>query len=623
MQGLHWLAILLAGGLFAVPAASQSPDSPAISAEVLARFGEGPTSLSGSASAGYRSEIERSWFEGRDGLAARATRTRIRALELGAENLEAPAVALIALAKGADELGGAMLAARLAPDLPLARMAEARANWRAGEYRAAFVAGWQGVLSIPRHLEGSLWVAGTLLLIVAVVLIFGSMAFIAVVGSTELDCASHDLGDWVSPGMPTFARVALIAAAILLPLALGEGAMGLTLGLFAVGFAYAGSRMRMALGLAGALILIGAYPVMNLAGVALTAFEGDRVAVSIHATVQGFESPRDIAMLTAAAPDDPLAAHALAVHARRRGQNALAFERYTAILESRPRDAVVLTNLGNLHFGAGETEAAIDAYQRAVALTDSPTLMFNLSQAFARAFRMDEFETAMQKGQSFDAARVAQLSSIRSADFVVDLPIPASAIRTRLLSAANGDALAGHWLRRLAPGMLGNHYAAIGGTLALIALGAGALGGRFEHSSRCGRCGRRICTRCDGTVWSSELCEPCHHLFAGTENTDRTLREARIRQLRQRERRVRQYETLAALLIPGVGGVLAKRPDLGIVGVLLFAFAATSFVWHRGVVPDPLAVGAAGSLALLIGAVMASFAYLMVVLASLSIRRSS
>ena len=47
--------------------------------------------------------------------------------------------------------------------------------------------------------------------------------------------------------MPQFARAALVAAVILLPVAVGEGATGLALGLLAVGFIYAGSRMRMAM----------------------------------------------------------------------------------------------------------------------------------------------------------------------------------------------------------------------------------------------------------------------------------------------------------------------------------------------------------------------------------------
>jgi tetratricopeptide (TPR) repeat protein len=609
----------------AVPELPPAPlGEPFVSSEVRARFGDRPEyARGGQPRGGYRSEIERTWFESRDSLAARATQTRVLALELGAENLEGPAMALIASPDSGGELTGAMLAARLAPDLPLARMAEARAHWSEGEYTTALSAAWGGILAIPRHLEGSLWVVGSLLMIIGVVLTIGSMTFIGVVGASVLHHATHDVGDWLSSSMPSFSRAALVASLLLLPVVLGEGAAGLTLGLLAVGFVYAGSRMRMAMTLAAALIVIGAYPVMRLAGVALTAFDGDPVAVATYATIQGIESPRDLALLERVSVDDPLAAEALAIHARRSGRNALAFARYRALLASRPRDFVALANLGNLHFGAGETDEAIDAYERAAALQDSATVMFNLSQAFARSFRMEEFETAMEEAQGFDPERVAMLSGIRTADFVADVPIALNEVRDRMLSAASGEALSTDWVARIAPGRLGTHYAAMGGAFALVAMLGSLLGGRFEHSSRCGRCGRRICTRCDGTVWSSEMCDPCHNLFNRPENTDAALRDARIAVLRERERRVARYETLAAVLIPGAGGVLARRPDLGIVGVLLFAFAVASIVWHRGVVPDPLAVGAAGSLALLMGAVLAAFAYFVVVLTSLVIRRRS
>ena len=600
------------------------PNEPYVSSEIRARFGQRPERAAGGRpSRGYRSEIERTWFESTDAPAARATQTRVAALELGAENLEAAAIALISSAKPGGELSSAMLAARLAPNLPLARMAEARAHWSEGEYATALSAVWRGLAAIPKHLEGSLWVAGSLLMIIGVVLTIGSMTFIGVVGASVLHHATHDVGDWLSNSMPSFSRAALIASLLLLPVVLGEGAVGLTLALLAVGFVYAGSRMRMAMALAAALVVLGAFPIMRLAGVALTAFDGDPVAVSIYATIQGIESQRDLALLERAESEDPLAAQALAIHARRSGRNALAFARYRALLESRPRDFVALANLGNLHFGAGETEEAIDAYESATALQDSATVMFNLSQALARAFRMEEFENAMEAAQGFDAERVAMLSSIRTADFVADVSIPLSELRGRMLSAASGEALSVDWVRRIAPGRLGTHSAAMGGAFAIVAVLGCLLGGRFEHSSRCGRCGRRICTRCDGTVWSSEMCDPCHNLFNRPENTDPVLREARLAELRARESRVSRYETLAAMLIPGAGGVLAKRPDLGIVAVLLFAFAAASLVWHGGVVPDPLAVGSAGSLALLMGAVVASFAYLVVVVASLVIRRSS
>ncbi len=98
-----------------------------------------------------------------------------------------------------------------------------------------------------------------------------------------------------------------------------------------------------------------------------------------------------------------LAKHILAVRARRQGHIDTALERYADLLRSHPRKAEVLTNYGNLRFLNGDDEQAIELYERSAALIDSPRLMFNLSQANARLFRIEEFEAALRAGQDIDA----------------------------------------------------------------------------------------------------------------------------------------------------------------------------------------------------------------------------
>ena len=75
-------------------------------------------------------------------------------------------------------------------------------------------------------------------------------------------------------------------------------------------------------------------------------------------------------------------------------------------------------------------------------------------------------------------------------------------------------------------------------------------------------------------------------------------------------------------LIPGAGGLLARRPDLGFFGILLFGMATTLLVWRNGVVPDPLTVGSAGSLAFVVTSFIAACLYFGVVLRGLLIRRN-
>ena len=68
---------------------------------------------------------------------------------------------------------------------------------------------------IPRHLEASLWFAGTGLMIAAVALLAGGLVCIAAAGLFAAPHAAHDLGDAISGEMPAFARVAFLGSLLL------------------------------------------------------------------------------------------------------------------------------------------------------------------------------------------------------------------------------------------------------------------------------------------------------------------------------------------------------------------------------------------------------------------------
>ena len=77
-----------------------------------------------------------------------------------------------------------------------------------------------------------------------------------------------------------------------------------------------------------------------------------------------------------------------------------------------------------------------------------------------------------------------------------------------------------------------------------------------------------------------------------------------------------------SVVVPGAAGLLARRPMLGFLGLLLFAWAVVLFVWRHGVVADPMAVGGAGPLAFLATAGVMVLLYLGVVVSGITIRRS-
>jgi hypothetical protein len=228
----------------------------------------------------------------------------------------------------------------------------------------------------------------------------------------------------------------------------------------------------------------------------------------------------------------------------------------------------------------------------------------------------------MAQAQMLDEDAIAALSRTAAPDFVADLPFDMRPIWGRLIEGARDTAFVSTTSRVVMPGWLGSSWRATSAGFGLAALIALILAGRWEHSSKCGRCGHRICTRCDGTVWNSEICDGCHRLFHRPETTNPELRLARLSQLREREGRVGRVSLLSSILLPGVGGLLARRPDLSFLGLFFFAWGVVLFVWRKGVVADPLAVGAAGPLAFMLAGAVVALCYAAIVTTGLWIRRS-
>ena len=170
-----------------------------------------------------------------------------------AEQVEAPARALTldTSSEGAQER--LIRAAQLSPGLPLVHFSLAGELARMGEFQRAWDAFVRGAVSLPGHVEGRLWWMGSVGVLLALMMIVSALGFIFLVGLMFFRNAAHDLGDLFSTQMPVFARVALLSACLLVPLALGEGLIGLSCGFFVIGVLYGRSVHRTTLALAIAL----------------------------------------------------------------------------------------------------------------------------------------------------------------------------------------------------------------------------------------------------------------------------------------------------------------------------------------------------------------------------------
>jgi len=570
----------------------------------------------------HRSQLESSWFEGSPDLLKRAERLERLTLEYGTD-MENAARAIVVSESGEDSLALARLAVRIAPGLPMAHMALARALVEAGEYGDALPAMIRGIASIPRHLEASLWLVGSLLLMLASVLIAASLVFIAVIGFSRCRDAAHDLGDLLSRKLPGFARAAMLASLMSLPLLAGEGLLGLLLVLFAIGFAYGTRKHRTTLVVSAVMAVLGLYPVLHGAGMVLGALDADPVASASLSLIRGTETPNELALLAHhERQGDELAARVLAMRSSRMGEMLDAEARFQRLASRVPGDVAALSALGNLSFRQGRTEEAIKYYERAGAVSAPAVLLFNLSQAYAKAFRMEEMEQSLQLAQNLDADTAMTLSAFGDTELVADLPFEMERIRARMLHAANGGAFSSVALGMLAPGRAGGGWKVTATAFGLAALLAGLIAGRFRHASLCERCGRRICARCDDGMWSNVMCDSCHHLFHRPQGTDPELRMARLEALRRRGDRLDKIKTACSMIVPGASGLFAKRPGLCLAGIVFFAWAAVLFLWRNGAVPDPLAVGSAGPLAFVLAGCGAALLYAGVVASGLMIRRS-
>ena len=227
----------------------------------------------------------------------------------------------------------------------------------------------------------------------------------------------------------------------------------------------------------------------------------------------------------------------------------------------------------------------------------------------------------MAQAQALDSERATHLTGLGQPDLVLDPAFPMQALSQRLWLASDGSP----WVRfassRVAPGWLGVSPIHVLGVFALLWIVASLVRSRYEHSGHCKRCGTTICTRCDTSLWSHEICESCHFLFSRPKAADPLVRNERIQTLWTRERRLGRCLNLLAISLPGFAGIRVKRPDLSLLSIFLFVGAVVFWIFRHGIFPEPLVTGDAASLILISSSGLLFVSYLVSVLVGFSIQR--
>ncbi|MEN8183317.1 MAG: hypothetical protein ABFS46_12365, partial [Myxococcota bacterium] len=372
-------------------------------------------------------------------LADRQRRLVALKAELGLGGLEPAALALLHARQLGSPLERARAAVALAPGLPVAHASLASASLADGDLLGALRSGLGAAKALPGHFDSALWLEVTTLETLGRACLWAGLLFLCVLAAFELPRAAHDLGDLLlrvrrgdreRTEMPTFARAALLATLLLVPVLLGQGILGLCLGLFALAMARGGRSRRIAAVAAMGMVLAAVHPIAQRAERTLARAAFDPVASPAWAALQDLPSGQDRARLAHAAEEDASAALALALAEKREGR----FEAADALLAShasRSDAPELLNNAANLRLALGDTEGAVRLYEQAAAGGDRPVVLFNLSQAYGQAIRLQQQDAALARAQAIDAGAVTRLIVNQGdrPDGVYDLPVEVGRLR--------------------------------------------------------------------------------------------------------------------------------------------------------------------------------------------------
>jgi hypothetical protein len=179
----------------------------------------------------------------------------------------------------------------------------------------------------------------------------------------------------------------------------------------------------------------------------------------------------------------------------------------------------------------------------------------------------------------------------KSNKFVLDMPLDDSLLGPLFETEEKAAQPVGDEVRAaLSFGLRDEAASALPIGVAALVIALFALRDRLRPSSRCDRCGRPVCKRCDPDARPSEqLCAQCVNVFVrrgGVEVAERVRKEIAVQAYHRRRR------ALARLLnvLVGAGHVMIGHPVSGLFFLLIETSLLASIVLWHGVAHGPVAV---------------------------------
>jgi tetratricopeptide (TPR) repeat protein len=342
------------------------------------------------------------------------------------------------------------------------------------------------------------------------------------------------------------------------------------------------------LGLAGAMPLLAPWagaPSLEKPSLLVDRALNSGYDADLAAALQGWQ---------AIDPEEALYAFALGTQARRGGDLELAQQELTRAAVLRPRQAWILTNLGNVYFARDDFDLARQSYEGAAAANPSAVEPhYNLAQVYTKQLLFTEAtrEQAKASGLAFDRVRdFSRWSAPQLNRTVMDASAPIEELWTlaRRHSAENGlAALEGNrWLSFVASLQPRAPFTLVFvPALFLLFAAIGQVVGRRLATMPCSNCQRVVCRRCVHRMQQRAFCEDCFRSVKDLKSTEFTRLLLGKRDQRSARRRTLGQAVLTYLL-PGAGQMLRGAALSGVVAILVMVAAAMLLIANGALVPS-------------------------------------
>lgn len=429
----------------------------------------------------------------------------------------------------------------------------------------------------------------------AVVWIIGLLIAIAGITLRHLPHLLHILQETFHAGASSLGRIGAMALA-LAPCAWGLGAVP-TAALYAglVSFRLGKREWFLVLVfLASSLALAGGMPILApwagtpsleepslLVDRALNSGYDADIAAALHAWQE-------------ADPDEALYAFALGTQARRGGDLELADRELTRAAVLRPKNAWILTNLGNVYFAREDFDHARQWYEAAAAANPAAVEPhYNLAQVYTKQLLFSEAtrEQAKATGLAFDRVRdFSRWTTPQLNRTVMDASAPVEELWTlaRRHSAERGiAALEGNrWLTFAATLQPSAPFALVFVPALFLIFGAiGQVAGRSLSTIPCSNCQRIVCRRCVRRMQQRAFCEGCFHSVKDLKSTEFT-RLLLTKRDRTSARRRTAGQAVLTFVVPGAGQMLRGAALSGFFAILVMVTAAMLVIPNGALVPS-------------------------------------